>query len=470
LSILTKDAYRRLTSEQGFIIGGFSGFLLAVCCLGLVLFLLFRDRVYWIYILYLLGTLIALAMNTGFLGLPTLPRYPWVYHCAKALIWSLPILAGIAFTRSFLKTAIHTKRLDLVLKGFIRLYPVFLLVYPWIPPLTGRQLLNGALAATSLLSVTAAVICLKRGSAAAFYFLVSRLAIYLGAMVFSLVNMGFLPLNRITQNIYLLTLSFDIVFISMALGDNIRTMNRRIRGLVSDLRTEVRKRAMINQDLEKQMAERKRLEREIVKISDEERQHLGQELHDGLCQQLTAARLRFAAIEDRFTATDLKAEGTALSRLLAEAGQQAYRLSRGLWTTGATDTGAMLNLQDLVHRLSAQSDLAIELRQKHGCLFCTGKHLTQVHAIAQEAITNAIKHAQASRIEVRLECDPEGGIRLEVKDNGKGLNPQTGRENGMGIRIMKHRAEMIGGTLRIDDGEEGGVRLICRAPCRTDND
>lgn len=467
IAVLTNDAYRRAASIQGGIIWGYAGFLLAISLLGLFLYLLLKDPVYLLYMLYTLGILLATLMINGHLGVPISREHPWFHHYFKALIWSIPILAGAAFTRSFLKTKKHLPRLDLLLKWFIVFYLLFMAVAPLIPPLIAKQLLNVGFLAASLFAIGAAMACYRQGYSAALHFLYSRCFIYIGAIIFSLVNMGFLPLNLLTKNIYIVTTAFDVVFISLALGDNFMAMNRRISTLLHDLKSEVVERTTANRALEEQITQRKKLEREIVKISDKERRSISQELHDGLCQQLTGARLRFAALEDRFKKAGIEPEAKSLGLLLDESVNHAYQLSKGLWSMDSGGKVAIINLQDIVSHQAEQSGIQMSLKQTKGCSSCQSESLTQVYYIAREAIFNAIKHSGASWVGIMLQCDQEKGITLNVSDNGCGINGGTENgQGGMGIRIMMHRSEMIGGTLWIGEADGRGTRVVCTAPCR----
>ncbi|MFH1139458.1 MAG: 7TM-DISM domain-containing protein [Pseudomonadota bacterium] len=467
ISALTQNAYHRMASIQDGLIWGYAGFLLAISLLGLFLYLLLKDRVYLLYMVYTLGVLLSMLIINGHLGVPISREHPWFHHYFKALIWSIPILAGAAFTRSFLKTKEHLPRLDLLLKWFVMFYLLFMAACPFIPPLIGKQLLNVGFLAASLFAIAAAMACYRQGYGAALHFLYSRCFIYIGAIVFSLVNMGILPLNLFTKNIYLLTTAFDVVFISLALGDNFVEMTRRISTLLRDLKSEVVERTTANLALEEQIAQRKKLEREIVKISDKERRSISQELHDGLCQQLTGARLRFAALEDRFKKAGIEPEAKSLGLLLDESVNHAYQLSKGLWSMDSGGKGAMINLQDVVSQQAEQSGLQISLEQSKGCSSCGSESLTQVHYIAREAIFNAVKHSEATLVSVRLQCDQEKGITLKVIDNGRGLDGGVGNgKGGMGIRIMMHRSEMIGGALWIGQADGRGTRVVCTAPCR----
>jgi signal transduction histidine kinase len=466
-TVLTMDAYRKLEAKRRYVFGGFSGFLLAVCWLGFYLFLVIRKRFYLIYAVYVLGTLLSILMINGYLPLPTFPQHPWAHHYLKALIWSIQILAGLEFARSFLNTRAHAIGLDRLLKVSIFLFMLFMLAYPLISPVTGTTVINGVLPVFAVVTIIAAVLCYRKGFTPALYFLVSRFSIYLGSTVFSLTNIGLLPFNAVTKHVYLATISCDIVFFSLAIGNHFREMNQRIVALLKNLRSEISRRSAANKALEKQIAERKRLEREIVRISDDERRNISQELHDGLCQQLIAARLRFDALNDRFTAAGLANEVNPLGRLLKEGVDLAYRLSRGLWTAGSGGKGSFINLSELARELGKQSGIPIVIRQTQGCLNCPSENLAQVHYIAREAIFNAIKHANATRIDVLLECDQDRGIFLEIKDNGSGIRRKVANEGSLGIRIMNHRSEMIGGSLQISDLPDGGTRVACVAPCRT---
>jgi signal transduction histidine kinase len=91
--------------------------------------------------------------------------------------------------------------------------------------------------------------------------------------------------------------------------------------------------------------------------------------------------------------------------------------------------------------------------------------ITQLFRIAQEAITNAIKHARPDRINVNLDCTDRKAICLTVCDNGIGRNHRSMTTGGLGQKIMAHRASIIGGTLTVADGKEGGTLVTCTAPC-----
>ena len=236
----------------------------------------------------------------------------------------------------------------------------------------------------------------------------------------------------------------DVLLLSFALADRINIMRR---------------------EKEMVLVERNRLEHKIVHISEKERRRFSHELHDGLCQQLTAARLRFSVLKRKLAASDdEQLELAQLATLLDESVNHAYDLSRGLWPVGLGPIGTISSLEKLARRLAESSGINIEFRQNKQCENCTNRHIIQLCRIAQEAITNSIKHAKAEIIKVDFDCLGTG-IVMSVSDNGIGRNAATSSSGGLGIGIMHHRARIIGGDLRIMDAKGGGTSVVCNIPC-----
>ncbi len=221
-----------------------------------------------------------------------------------------------------------------------------------------------------------------------------------------------------------------------------------------------------NLSLGREMAERIRLEREIVNVSEAERRRISHDLHDGLCQLLTGARLHFSALRRKLAgADDQQPEWRQLSSLLEESVNRAYGLSRGLWPVDHDPHGITSSLEELTYRLSESSGIAIEFRQRRGCPACSNAGVTQLFRIAQEAITNAVRHARPGKIIVGFECADQKTITLSVRDDGIGRNNGSKTDGGLGLGIMAHRARIIGGELTVSDREGGGTIVICTAPC-----
>ena len=221
-----------------------------------------------------------------------------------------------------------------------------------------------------------------------------------------------------------------------------------------------------NRRLETEMAARLELERKIVAVSEEERRRVSLELHDGLCQGLTAARLRCDVLSSAPGGAAVDGETLApLSGLLDGLVDQAYDLSRGLWPLEHDGVGVGPSFREMIRRQAAASAIPIEFHREMHCQACRHPHLAQLYRIAQEAVINAVKHARAGRITVSLACPAGREAILAVRDDGCGRRQANTSAGGLGLGIMAHRARVIGGKLRIGDAPGGGTEVVCTAPC-----
>jgi signal transduction histidine kinase len=254
---------------------------------------------------------------------------------------------------------------------------------------------------------------------------------------------------------------FFIVFQSVALALLYSKSFSAVEELSDDL-------ADKNVALEQEMAKRTRLEREVVNVSEEERRRISQDLHDGLCQLLTSAKLHLSSLRREMTGEGTQiSELEQLSSLVKDSVNQAYDLSRGLWPIEHASNGNASSLGELIRHLSEFSGITIEFQRKRGCPKCSYTGMTQLFRIAQEAITNSIKHAQPGRIYVGLDCTDQKAICLTVRDNGIGMSNSSSTPGGLGHKIMAYRASIIGGTITMSDGNKGGTLVTCTAPCKT---
>ena len=222
---------------------------------------------------------------------------------------------------------------------------------------------------------------------------------------------------------------------------------------------------LARRQLEAESADRQRLEAAVVRIGEEERRRLGAELHDGLCQHLTAALLNCSALEQRrkTAGADDAAELAQLRVALKDAIGMAYDVAEGLCPM-EIEPDALL---------PALARLCRETRERHGldCRLQADPDLTvrnpelalHLYRIAREAVANAVKHARCSRITVALEL-AAGELTLRVVDDGPETVPGAVPAAGLGLGILKHRARQIGGSLHVAGGPEGGMQVVCRVP------
>lgn len=228
-----------------------------------------------------------------------------------------------------------------------------------------------------------------------------------------------------------------------------------------------RKYVAIRTDITKRKAdddERMRLEFEILAISERERHAIGADLHDNLGQQLTALELMCAGLKGDAATHPALARGLdRMGKLLREAIAQTRFLARGLVPVSPRPDALQDELTELAHRTHALGRVKCVLDCPHPVAVADPFAAGHLFRIAQEAMNNAVKHARARSVTLRLTQDT-GRLVLEIDDDGRGLSTAARKSTGRGLGIMRHRASVIGADLVIGTGRNGGVKISCRLP------
>ncbi len=213
------------------------------------------------------------------------------------------------------------------------------------------------------------------------------------------------------------------------------------------------------------ITERRRLERDIVEASQREQQRIGRDIHDTLGQELTGLALLAKAMERQVSKLDPKLEARAadLSRLAGQAAKHARDIARGLSPVDMAIEGLATELLRMSERISSRHGLDCRFSATADDRVHDNITATHLFNIAQEAVINAVKHASPSLITVELQGGAEG--KLIVTNDGKGLQKVAdGKRGGIGLRIMRHRADIIGAKLHIESPPGGGTRVSCMFP------
>jgi signal transduction histidine kinase len=222
-----------------------------------------------------------------------------------------------------------------------------------------------------------------------------------------------------------------------------------------------------NEKLVAEMARRKGLEGEILEISDREQQRLGQELHDGLCQHLTAVAFMARSVALRLKDHRVIEVGDIekIAQLVNDAATDTRDLSRALHRIDVDAVGLVNALQDLVDREIWKIPCRLEVEPSFHIE--NDVAAAELYRIAREAVINANKHAQASKIVITLGSWRKG-IVLSVTDDGVGFQSESdSARGGLGLPIMKSRARLIGGRLEIESPKKRGTRVACYLPQST---
>lgn len=218
-----------------------------------------------------------------------------------------------------------------------------------------------------------------------------------------------------------------------------------------------------NIELESEIRRRKRLEGQILEISEREQQRLGQELHDGLCQQLTA--IGFMA---RATALRLKNHRVAqvedlekIAQLVNRSVMDARNIAHDLHKEEVDAAGFVDALRALTERKVWKTPCRLDLKTRVNLE--DNKVASQLYRILREALTNANKHANATQIVVEVRRK-SAELVFSVTDNGVGFGSKTENTDGLGFHIMQYRAQSIGAHLRLESPRNGGTRVVCSLP------
>ena len=212
-------------------------------------------------------------------------------------------------------------------------------------------------------------------------------------------------------------------------------------------------------------AERERLEKELLRISEREKQLIAQELHDGLCQHLAGAALMGSLLQRRLAEEGSKEADYAkeICDLLATGLAEARNLSHGLHPIKDAGEGLMEALAQLAQTSTRLFNTPCSFECDEAAVVEDPAAITHLFRIAKEALTNTMKHGQATQVALALRKCP-GCIALSIQDNGVGIPQNLGSSRGLGIQLMKHRAHSIGATLEIGPAGAAGTLVLCKLP------
>ncbi len=219
--------------------------------------------------------------------------------------------------------------------------------------------------------------------------------------------------------------------------------------------------AAFNSMIERLVEERRGSARAALGAQEAERLRTARELHDEVGQSLTAVALQ---VEHLAGTTDAKTAGRLdeLARQLQGSLGEIRRIVRELRPEALDDLGLINALIALVLRLSRQTGLRIDRELTAHLPALDPDQELVIYRVAQEALTNVVRHAEASAVRVALD-HRDGMVELTVEDDGRGM-PDGGPAAGTGIEGMRERALLVGASLRIDSADSGGTLVRLALP------
>ena len=212
-------------------------------------------------------------------------------------------------------------------------------------------------------------------------------------------------------------------------------------------------------ELKREMAERQRLDREIVQVADRERRRLGHDLHDSLGQHLTGTALTAQVLKEKLAAKSAPEAGEAekLVHYVEEGIDITRNLARGFFSPELDAEGLIVALQHLAENVRNKFQIKCLLDGDQSIRIHDRTIANQLYRIAQEAVTNSVKHAAPKQIDIRLKRDgPE--LCLTIIDDGIGFPDTPPKSDGLGLRLMQHGAALTGATFDVRrNGKRGTI-------------
>jgi len=212
------------------------------------------------------------------------------------------------------------------------------------------------------------------------------------------------------------------------------------------------------------VSEPRRLERKVLEIAFEERRQFGRELHDSLGQQLTALELmtHTLARELKVVAPRQAKSAWEITKYIRRAVTQTRELAHGLSPMAGDGEGLMHALEELA-QMASSAGTPCDFQCPQPVKIKDDTIVGNLYRIAQEAVTNSLKHAAPKQIHLGL-SDHGPHIELTIEDTGRGLPRSKSKKAGMGMQVMQHRARLIGAHLDVHSTSGKGVRVVCSLP------
>lgn len=212
------------------------------------------------------------------------------------------------------------------------------------------------------------------------------------------------------------------------------------------------------------ISRRRGLETELMRVAVDERRHIAQDLHDSLCQEISAVHFAVVALAQRLkSGQSTEAETTRkIGLMVEETLDHARHIAHGLGPVMEEGDDLVRALRRLARTTEDLCKLPCSM-QSNGQFSDVDRDVgTQLYFIAQEALNNALRHAHASRIDIELSRE-KNEVVLRVSDNGSGFHPSV-ESSGRGLRFMRYRAAGVSGSLRLRNRQAEGTELECRVP------
>jgi signal transduction histidine kinase len=203
--------------------------------------------------------------------------------------------------------------------------------------------------------------------------------------------------------------------------------------------------------------------RRVVDAQELERRRLARELHDETGQALTSMLLGLRAVEEAASADERDRAAAELRELVVTTLQDVRRLAVELRPRALDDFGLVAALERLGETFTDQMGIEVDIESRLGEQRLPPEIETALYRITQEAMTNIVKHARASRVSIVLVRKPQSAAAV-IEDDGIGFDPTATRDGGIGLLGMRERVELLDGRLEIESSRGSGTTLVAEVP------
>lgn len=294
-----------------------------------------------------------------------------------------------------------------------------------------------------------------------FYLLPISLAVWFGNFAFGLAIVVLCVLVSVLSDLAagIPALRFWNIAMSFAFFALFAGLLWRLRTLIRELDQRVHERT---EALERETAERQRLDQEIARVADRERRRLGRDLHDKLGQHLTGTALAAQVLKEKLAARSAPEvnEAEKLVCYVEEGIDLTRSLARGFFLPELDADGLIIALQDLSEKIRERFRINCVFEADDSVRIRDSTITNQLFRIAREAVTNSVKHAAANRIDIQLVRDG-ATLCLRIIDDGLGF-PDNPRSGGLGLLLMRHSAALSGATFDIRRNGQSGTIVTCQ--------
>jgi signal transduction histidine kinase len=295
-----------------------------------------------------------------------------------------------------------------------------------------------------------------------FYLIPVALAIWFGNLWFGLAFSILSVLASLVSDVASGIPAVKLWNIGMALSAYVifTLLFSKLRSLFYELDRRVRDRT---EALQREIAERERLDQEIAEVADRERRRLGQNLHDSLGQHLTGTALAAQVLREKLAAHSAAEvpDADKVVRYIEDGIELTRNLARGFFSPELDADGLSVALQGLAANITERFGVPCNFVGDEAVSVRDSTTATQLYHIAQEAVLNAVKHANASKIDIHL-SHGQGKLDLTVTDDGIGFPDKLPHPPGLGLRLMAHGAALIGGKFAVDRNQTRGTLVTCK--------